>query len=1710
MKKWKSSFLVLILLFITFFTGSFATTVNSQNEISLTYQLDFSDQNNLGKNSASSGYADSTVVNNGNIQLLTNEIKGKNAIYLTSAGNRQNYINIPGEVLNNEKVTIAGWFKVSSAIPSWARILEISNGLQGTDSYTNMGIMPYAPNYYNGIHINTVINNKVIFGVNDTDNMLFEGSIPNIERNTPYAGYILPLYDTWVHYAYTLDNSSFKFYQNGKLMKELPGDFTASQFYSDAAKITLGATFHDGTADFTGGFSDVRVYANSLTEEQLVSEYDLSYLDFLTTSYNFENGVADSIRAYDATLVGNAKVEYNEERDSNVLVLDGTNAGTVNETKTSLELPLKTLQGHNELTVSLDILVDSSCGSYARVFEFSPEGRQALSLGAKWGSATSMLLKYTTQNDLTDQKIALETEFNNWVNITVSLDGTQASVYVDGKLIGTNDNFVYKNSLFWEGIGCYAFGRTQFWNDQPLKGAIDNIKIYSKALTEKEVMLENDIISIIDDNEAVKQQHELFNLNWDGKSGTIEMPLFIEEGVKVEYNSDNTDVITNEGLVIFPDEPTIVIITATLTRGEVSMEKEFKFTVNPNDISNPSIINGTELDAVSFVEGSYYEGLMKTNLNYMMSLDKNRLLFNYRRIAGLSTQGATSYGGWISPESNGAGQFESHYIVALAKASQTMPNYQYNGETVLDRLTYMVKELKKCQDAYAAKDPANAGYLGGFSVENFTALEECRNILSDGTSVWVPWYFNHKTLEALLDVYNCAASDELRALAKEMMIDLADWSHYRMSNISNDVRAKVLQREYGGMGEVMFQIYSVTKDIKHYMTAKYFEETSFLDNTYKNVDLLNGLHSNTTIPKFLAAAAAYEVTNNEYYKTICINGFEMIMKRTYANGSTSIGEFWRSDCVTDTGNDTAETCCSYNMIKLADYLYRWTKDVKYADYIENVYTNHILASMAPDTGLKTYLTNTAFGYYKVYHTPDTAFWCCACTGMESFAKLPNGIYYVKDNNVSVNMYYPTTITLEDGLSITQSLDFQASQEALFTISGNKEFTLSLRKPDWSSEVEVYYNGQLLDIEAQDGYFNITQDFKDGDTISYKVPFEARMVNLKGHDNSYAIMYGPTLFVCDLGDENILDQQSSQLNFGVGYTGEIVNKIVLAEEDLASSISMSVVDDNQLIMTVKTLNQGDLIFKPFNQVFHSRYGMYFKYYDSMEELDKEYTVNGNEYVASFDELDNITDDFDVYGSVNSNFKVSNSAILTTADGENKFILKQSLTGEYAIDFTVAPASLNGQINGGIYLLANNPSHNQDAVKAYNIQIEKVAGSSNFTINVFKFDHAFLGMQTSTTLPFNGEEVSLHILVKDDKVLIFIGDNRNSVLEFNIDKTFITDETNYVGLRSQVCSQLFTKFVLTSSEINVGTSHLESAISIASEFDLTEYTPATAETLRLAIAKAREILTSDVKNQKEVNEINTLLRDAIANLEKLGNPAKLKSLLSLCANLDLRCYTKDSYEELINLVETINKKDLDVLSEKEINELMTELINKMVKLEVMASDLALLNSFVAEAETLNKEDYTAESYAKLSTVLLKVKQLNTSASAQEIDAGCIELLQAIVDLVEKEVIVVEEADFETLNSLIASANGLNKEDYTAESYEEFKEVLDAVKLLNDKATQKEVDAACIRLLQAQLKLELVPEVDSNQPASCTGNVMTSIFALVVLAAIVIFIKRKKQYN
>ena len=45
-----------------------------------------------------------------------------------------------------------------------------------------------------------------------------------------------------------------------------------------------------------------------------------------------------------------------------------------------------------------------------------------------------------------------------------------------------------------------------------------------------------------------------------------------------------------------------------------------------------ALLFGAELDKVRFEKNSYYFFLQKVNLDYMMGLDKDRLLYNYRRI----------------------------------------------------------------------------------------------------------------------------------------------------------------------------------------------------------------------------------------------------------------------------------------------------------------------------------------------------------------------------------------------------------------------------------------------------------------------------------------------------------------------------------------------------------------------------------------------------------------------------------------------------------------------------------------------------------------------------------------------------------------------------------------------------------------------------------------------------------------------------------------------------------------------------------------------------------------------------------------------------------------------------------------------------------------------------------------------------------------------
>ena len=140
------------------------------------------------------------------------------------------------------------------------------------------------------------VNGEQKNGVNGADNFIFQGADSSYGDgfNTP-VDVILPVYDAWTHYAYEFTPDGFYIYQNGKLVVSKDGNFTASQFYGENGKFVLGATDMWNDADWTGSISDFRIYDSALSGGDIINEFDITYADLLTASYDFENGGGDAV-----------------------------------------------------------------------------------------------------------------------------------------------------------------------------------------------------------------------------------------------------------------------------------------------------------------------------------------------------------------------------------------------------------------------------------------------------------------------------------------------------------------------------------------------------------------------------------------------------------------------------------------------------------------------------------------------------------------------------------------------------------------------------------------------------------------------------------------------------------------------------------------------------------------------------------------------------------------------------------------------------------------------------------------------------------------------------------------------------------------------------------------------------------------------------------------------------------------------------------------------------------------------------------------------------------------------------------------------------------------------------------------------------------------------------------------------------------------------
>lgn len=567
---------------------------------------------------------------------------------------------------------------------------------------------------------------------------------------------------------------------------------------------------------------------------------------------------------------------------------------------------------------------------------------------------------------------------------------------------------------------------------------------------------------------------------------------------------------------------------------------------------------------------SPFKQAMEKDAAYLLSIEPDRLLSGFRSHSGLTPKGKM-YGGW---ESSGlAGHTLGHYLSAISMQYASTHNPQF-----LDRVNYIVKELRECQAA------RKTGYVGAIPKEDTIWAEvkkgDIRSRGFDLNGGWSPWYTVHKVMAGLLDAYLYCNNTEALTICKGM----GDWTGELLQKLTDDQVQSMLLCEYGGMAETLVNLYAITGNKAYLATSYKFYDKRILDPLSENKDILPGKHSNTQIPKVIASARRYELTGEKKDEDIAVNFWNIITKdHSYATGGNSNYEYLgEPDKLNDKlTENTTETCNTYNMLKLTRHLFAVNPSAALMDYYEKALYNHILASQNHDDGMMCYFVPLRMGGKKEYSSPFYTFTCCVGSGMENHVKYNESIYYRgSDGSLYINLFIPSVLTWKDkGITLTQQNTFPANDMTTFVINATKPVKLALRirKPKWAENCVVKVNGKEVATNNEQGYLVLNRLWKNNDKIEFTTPESIYTEAMPDNINRKAVFYGPVLLAGVLGDT----EPDPMHGVPVFVTGET---------DPAKWLKM--VDQKSLAFTTASSSQpSEVKLIPFNQTKNEYYSVY---------------------------------------------------------------------------------------------------------------------------------------------------------------------------------------------------------------------------------------------------------------------------------------------------------------------------------------------------------------------------------------------------------------------------------------------------------------------------------------------------------------------------------------
>ncbi|RPI24633.1 MAG: hypothetical protein EHM61_16555 [Acidobacteria bacterium] len=509
---------------------------------------------------------------------------------------------------------------------------------------------------------------------------------------------------------------------------------------------------------------------------------------------------------------------------------------------------------------------------------------------------------------------------------------------------------------------------------------------------------------------------------------------------------------------------------------------------------------------------------------YVMSLSNDNLLQNFYLEAGLKSflmsngrkeGGEDGHWGWESPSCQLRGHFLGHWLSAAA--------YLYASSNDVEakaKADAIVAELAACQ-------ARNGGEWVGSIPEKYLRW------IGEGKPVWAPQYTMHKTIMGLLDMYLLAGNKQ----ALEIVEKLAPWYTRWTKSYADEKWNDILDVETGGMQEVWAELYAATGKSEHLELVRRYERCRLFDRLLAGDDPLTNKHANTTIPEAQGAARTFEVTGEPRFRAEAEAYWKKAVtdRGYFCTGGQTTGEIWNppGSVLNRLSEKTQEHCVVYNMIRLADYLFRWTGEVTYADYIERNLYNGVLAQQNPDTGMVAYFLPLQPGGRKAWGTPTNDFWCCHGSLVQAQSRYNALIYYQDEAGLTLAQYIPSSLDWEFAgapIRIRQTSNPQSLGDhvvhrgddvphrpdswlidLMIEADQDVEFELRLRLPWWlGGQAKVSINGQPVAIKSAASSFVTLKRAWKRDRVSLELPKGLELCPMPDATEMYAFMDGPVV------------------------------------------------------------------------------------------------------------------------------------------------------------------------------------------------------------------------------------------------------------------------------------------------------------------------------------------------------------------------------------------------------------------------------------------------------------------------------------------------------------------------------------------------------------------------------------------------------------------------